>query len=98
MMMLKLFILLTFDDADSLAMVEMKILLSSLYGRYSTVPDKHEEVPLESKYAFPAFLPSPWQELEAEQSLHSHFKSRSTNRDYRYFPNAGGRIVFMETA
>ncbi|KAK7902290.1 hypothetical protein LTR67_001935 [Exophiala xenobiotica] len=58
-----------------LAMVEMKILLSLLYRRYSTVPDEVKEVPLES----------------------NHFKSRSTNRDYRYFPNAGGRIVFVKT-
>lgn len=79
-------------------MVEMKILLSSLYRRYSTVPDELEEVPLESKYVFRAFLSSPWQELEAKQSLHSHFKSRSTNRDYRYFPNASGRIVFIDAA
>ncbi|EXJ86287.1 hypothetical protein A1O1_06657 [Capronia coronata CBS 617.96] len=57
-----------------LAMVEMKILLSSLYGRYTTIPDQQREVPLES----------------------NHFKFRSTNRDYSYFPNAGGRIVFAE--
>jgi hypothetical protein len=58
-----IFILLTFDDPDSLAMVEMKILLSLLYRRYSTVPDEVEEVPLESKYVFPSFSPFPSKEL-----------------------------------
>jgi hypothetical protein len=56
-MLLMIFILLTFDDPDSLAMVEMKILLSLLYRRYSTVPDEMEEVPLQSKYVFPPFSP-----------------------------------------
>ncbi|KIX07335.1 uncharacterized protein Z518_01988 [Rhinocladiella mackenziei CBS 650.93] len=58
-----------------LAMVEMKLLLSAIYTRYTTIADNANSVPLEQ----------------------NHYRSRTTNRDYQYFPKASGRIAFVKS-